>query len=493
MSKSIIYDRYFPIIAEARQAASPQERSRVLSMVNGVPPVFKDNLEAEVRLAFEERDRRAANGILKLKKKPESVIFGNELEGIDFSVPEPVKEDPFKRDSLIPPASTVTALLDKSLPPKQDSLSLLYLIAEDRNKMVDAIHHGVSCNYCGMSPITGPRYHCSNCADLDLCEACELAGKHDKYHILIKIKVPIPLMKSPRWRWKSFYPVRALVRDFDVPEELDQEQLKDLSIELKEYQSYVEQLYELFRQMIDYRVKREGEYIYGATRRSFCDLYLPSKPSQRFQDMFFRVYDMDRDGILTFPEFIRTHHLLTNSPNYRVIQRLFRTWDADGDGYLQKFDMKTNIKLILEYWQSMLPLPDAALINKDFHDRIWEGRRPLSSLFPNISDEPFVSDNLDEFSPDASIIFNGKPFYDFFIEKQNIPRDLAARYGIRNASFLDSIDSSVEYLVHQLVKDIGFGDLPFIEIDALDYEHSNLLIEVGYGPLLVDWLRSLAF
>lgn len=52
------------------------------------------------------------------------------------------------------------------------------------------IHKGVACDGCNAYPIVGNRYKCSVCDDFDLCEACESLGKHPANHPLIKHKVP---------------------------------------------------------------------------------------------------------------------------------------------------------------------------------------------------------------------------------------------------------------------------------------------------------------
>lgn len=59
-----------------------------------------------------------------------------------------------------------------------------------------AIHAGVMCDVCGVSPIVGTRYSCTVCADYDLCEACETAAPgpdrdaHRLEHPVLKMRVP---------------------------------------------------------------------------------------------------------------------------------------------------------------------------------------------------------------------------------------------------------------------------------------------------------------
>jgi peptidoglycan hydrolase-like protein with peptidoglycan-binding domain len=59
------------------------------------------------------------------------------------------------------------------------------------------VHHGIICDGCGATPLTGPRFKCSVCPDFDLCETCEAAGKHPADHPSIKMRVPQLHSKGP--------------------------------------------------------------------------------------------------------------------------------------------------------------------------------------------------------------------------------------------------------------------------------------------------------
>lgn len=48
------------------------------------------------------------------------------------------------------------------------------------------IHHHVTCDECGASPIVGIRYKCVVCPNFDICETCEVKSTHD--HPFLKIK-----------------------------------------------------------------------------------------------------------------------------------------------------------------------------------------------------------------------------------------------------------------------------------------------------------------
>jgi hypothetical protein len=58
-----------------------------------------------------------------------------------------------------------------------------------------------------MSPIRGTRYKCINCPDFDLCALCEDQEIHERNHVFIKIRIPIPPLANQRTPIASvFYP-----------------------------------------------------------------------------------------------------------------------------------------------------------------------------------------------------------------------------------------------------------------------------------------------
>jgi len=58
-----------------------------------------------------------------------------------------------------------------------------------------AVHHGVTCDGCEVSPIRGIRYKCTGCRDFDFCENCEKNVKHNPEHHFKKIKKAIDYNK----------------------------------------------------------------------------------------------------------------------------------------------------------------------------------------------------------------------------------------------------------------------------------------------------------
>jgi len=51
------------------------------------------------------------------------------------------------------------------------------------------VHHGVTCDNCSKSPITGARFKCKICPNFDLCEDCESKNVHPADHPLFKFRM----------------------------------------------------------------------------------------------------------------------------------------------------------------------------------------------------------------------------------------------------------------------------------------------------------------
>ena len=95
----------------------------------------------------------------------------------------------------------------------QGLLNLLYNVAEDQARREGYIHRGITCNSCQASPLCGIRYKCSNCIDYDICERCETQDNHNKTHVFLRIRIPIPPLANPRTPCiKPLYPGKDFYR-----------------------------------------------------------------------------------------------------------------------------------------------------------------------------------------------------------------------------------------------------------------------------------------
>ena len=89
----------------------------------------------------------------------------------------------------------------------QNILNLLFNVAEDQARKEGYIHRGITCNSCQASPVCGVRYKCANCIDYDICENCEANDTHNRTHVFIKIRIPVPPLANPRTPcFQPFYP-----------------------------------------------------------------------------------------------------------------------------------------------------------------------------------------------------------------------------------------------------------------------------------------------
>eukprot|EP00640_Fibrocapsa_japonica_P002497 CAMPEP_0113934604 /NCGR_PEP_ID=MMETSP1339-20121228/1914_1 /TAXON_ID=94617 /ORGANISM="Fibrocapsa japonica" /LENGTH=280 /DNA_ID=CAMNT_0000936473 /DNA_START=31 /DNA_END=870 /DNA_ORIENTATION=- /assembly_acc=CAM_ASM_000762 len=58
----------------------------------------------------------------------------------------------------------------------------------EQQEVSNVVHRGVTCDVCGVSPITGARFKCAVRDDFDLCQECE--AKDTSPHPYLKIKTP---------------------------------------------------------------------------------------------------------------------------------------------------------------------------------------------------------------------------------------------------------------------------------------------------------------
>ncbi|RKP34632.1 hypothetical protein BJ085DRAFT_17430, partial [Dimargaris cristalligena] len=193
---------------------------------------------------------------------------------------------------------------------------------------------GITCNHCQTSPICGIRYRCTNCPDFDLCENCECENTHFPHHIFIKIRVPIPIMASPRAPLcSSFYPgnkywIALLSIDCRVADIFE-----EFSFELNKYE--VDALYEQFKLLAtdhgDLEAIDEDTY-YKCLGPCVVGRPLITK-------RIFQLYDRDQDGLLSFEEMAYAVYFGTKAPVPERLPLIFKCYDIDGDNYIGRSDL----------------------------------------------------------------------------------------------------------------------------------------------------------
>lgn len=94
---------------------------------------------------------------------------------------------------------------------------------EEYTRGVLAVHPGVTCDSCGLSPIRGNRYKCSVCPDYDVCSTCERKAargalelppgseNHAQDHPFIKLRTSsnVGLIRMPYGHY-SGYPIELI-------------------------------------------------------------------------------------------------------------------------------------------------------------------------------------------------------------------------------------------------------------------------------------------
>ncbi|XP_071816284.1 uncharacterized protein [Apostichopus japonicus] len=194
------------------------------------------------------------------------------------------------------PAALDEELTSQTRVIRQDHQSLLHLlfqIAEDQAQREGFVHRNITCNVCRTSPVCGLRYMCANCIDFDVCERCEPVVNHDKTHVFVQIRRPIPPLASPRSAlFKPLYPGK------DHPHsKLTWDEINNLKTSTHFDQAEIEGLFEQF-----HTLSTSGE---GLTRSVYDQCLGPLGLEKNLVvDSLFKFYDANGDGVIDFQEFI---------------------------------------------------------------------------------------------------------------------------------------------------------------------------------------------
>ncbi|KAJ1889932.1 hypothetical protein LPJ66_007763, partial [Kickxella alabastrina] len=213
-------------------------------------------------------------------------------------------------------------------------LHLLCTLAEDVSRRNGIVHRGTTCNSCRETPIRGVRYKCAQCADVDLCSACEAHDLHAQ-HMLLKINVPLPPLVSARTPL-----VRRMFPGVLVPRDLDRSVRKRLEDATHLDRADLSSLY--------------GEFCVLASAEHGTDV-ITRDTFHRCLGQFggaqsvlgarlFAFYDADGDGALTFEEMACGFSVYTKGSLDEKAPAVFRAYDVDGDGRVGRDDLRTMLK-----------------------------------------------------------------------------------------------------------------------------------------------------
>ena len=223
----------------------------------------------------------------------------------------------------------------------QNLKQMLYYIAEHQSREEGYVHRGVKCNQCDSKPIRGIRWRCANCADYDLCSDCEAQSMHDKTHLFYKVRIPAPFLGNPRQSQPVIYPGRPQLMLRSLRHDFRQRMVKETEFELHEVDAY----YDQFSCLADERWEADPSRIGAAiNRRAFDKTFTPlssvtpPKPNLIY-DRMFAFYDVNRDGLIGFEEFLKgLATLYGKMKDVNKLRKVFDGYDIDEDGFVSRKD-----------------------------------------------------------------------------------------------------------------------------------------------------------
>lgn len=266
----------------------------------------------------------------------------------------------------------------------QEVLSLLYLIAEDYAVRTGYVHRGVTCNTCGVSPILGTRYHCTECADVDLCQGCESAQRHDPMHVLVKIKIPIPVMVGPRWVRESWRPRAAVKAKIKFRDRLPEDYVVETASEINLTVQHLEILHERFKYLVDINLPTDSVdsvLPYAISVGTLRWILFPTDPDSLAAVQIAKLYDQDRDGIVLFEDYVRINDIMSSFSSRHLVLA-FQAYDIDDRKTIYRSDMK---KFLISCFEQMCHSICNVQPDEDLTGRLESGAlmsaKPLASLF----------------------------------------------------------------------------------------------------------------
>jgi Ca2+-binding EF-hand superfamily protein len=326
-------------------------------------------------------------------------------------------------------------------------LKLLSSLAQEASSREGFIHRGVTCNHCNSSPIRGIRYKCSNCADYDICDACESLEIHHKSHIMIKIYIPIAPLSNPRGvLLENFYPSIENTKGSEV-EHLS---LNNLLNTTKFDALEIKALKEQFNTLASY--SENGMIGINRTTYNVCLGFL-GLGKNLIAERIFLFYDQDNDGIISFSEFVIGLGILSRGNLDEKTFYAFKGYDIDNDGFISKEEFckvfKSYFALSMELVKDVVKSVEEQILEK-FDDR---SHKPVSASF-NFT-IPEANGNSNEVGKDNPI---------------------------PNLTGLNSIsEDTIENIVDKIFLSIGTSKISFEEFNRF----------VQHDPSLLSWFEAL--
>ena len=273
-----------------------------------------------------------------------------------------------------------------SLNTSQNMMDLLYHIGGEQARREYYIHRGVQCNSCAAIPIQGIRYHCVNCFDYDLCEACEAGQVHIKTHVFLKIRIPGPTRGSVKDVTVPWYPGKPEMTRETLPHLVSRRLLKNTKIDKTE----LDALYDQFRTLAGAPFESDTLGIGMAINRAGFDQYFAVSNKSRHSppllmyDRIFAFYDTNNDGLIDFEEFIKGLINLQDDSRDAKLRRIFRGYDLDDDGYVERKDF---LRMFRSYYAYMKEINRELVAHLEEENtaeglrELLESSQPISAAF----------------------------------------------------------------------------------------------------------------
>lgn len=334
----------------------------------------------------------------------------------------------------------------------QHLLNLLFNIAEDQSRKEGYIHRGITCNSCQASPICGIRYKCANCVDYDVCERCEVRDDHNKTHLFIKIRIPMPPLTNPRAPClKPLYPGIK-----DHPCSLSWDEIQHLREQSHFDQAEIEALVEQFKTLATEKA--------GITRAVFDKCLGPLGQNKNLvMDQMFKFYDQNDDGIIDIDEFVIGLSILVKGSEKEKIPYAFGGCDFEKKGYISRENLRSMFKA---YFEVSLEL---------VRDVVRSCEEEMMASFDDSADKPvsavFNAPIPNDSGPSTSA---GKPAMVMNNPGNTSTQAVDGRWPIMEAMSQDAIDEMVNN-VFQCADTNKDGKISFEEFEAWAANDNTIL------------------
>eukprot|EP01122_Echinamoeba_exundans_P006973 TRINITY_DN205_c0_g1_i1.p1 TRINITY_DN205_c0_g1~~TRINITY_DN205_c0_g1_i1.p1 ORF type:complete len:333 (+),score=73.95 TRINITY_DN205_c0_g1_i1:904-1902(+) len=210
----------------------------------------------------------------------------------------------------------------------------------------------------------------------DVCEMCEptLDNVHDRTHLFLKIRIPIPPRAIPS---HQLLPVFYPGKDANSASTLSNSETRSLQTLTHFTREEIENLFIQFKTLsVGGRIDMETfERCLGPLGQ------VPNLLTKRL----FSMFDQDSDGQIDFQELCCGLSVLLKGDNEEKIRYAFETYDLDSDGYISQEELASVVKAY--FYLSQMAVRDAMKqIDQEALDR-WNdtAAEPVSKAFAQVA------------------------------------------------------------------------------------------------------------